>query len=91
LLVLTLYTPKLHDIEKLRRMCESLDSRLIEAWPRNNKFARRCFQRLRRAYVDARYSPHYEITTEELVWIDTRIGVLREIVRTICEEKLAAM
>jgi predicted nucleotidyltransferase/HEPN domain-containing protein len=91
LLVLTLYTPKLHDIEELRRRCEGLDQRLIEAWPRNSKFARRCFQRLKRAYVDARYSKHHEITAEELAWIAERIAILREIVRTVCEEWLSAL
>ncbi len=90
LLVLTLYTPKLHDIEKLRKLAEPLDSRLIEAWPRNTRRARRFFQKLRRAYVDARYSPHYEITTEELAWIEERIAVLQRTVQTICEERLCA-
>ncbi|PVE24133.1 nucleotidyltransferase [Microvirga sp. KLBC 81] len=89
LLVLTLYTPKLHNIEKLRDMSEKLDARLIEAWPRNTRRARRFFQKLKRAYVDARYSKHYTITTEELVWLGERVAVLRDIVRAICEEKLA--
>ena len=43
-----------------------------------------------RRYVDARYSPHYEITGEELAWLVERIGVLREIVAAICAEKLDA-
>jgi uncharacterized protein len=89
LLVLTLYTPKLHDIEKLRGMCEKLDARLIEAWPRDTRRARRFFQKLRRAYVDARYSKHYEITEEELAWLGERVAVLRDLVRTMCEERLA--
>ena len=89
MLVLTLYTPKLHDIEKLRDMSEKLDPRLIEAWPRDTRRARRFFQKLRRAYVDARYSKHYEIGTEELAWLGERVEVLQEIVRTICEERLA--
>ena len=31
----------------------------------------RCFELLRRAYVDARYSPHYKISAEELTWLDS--------------------
>jgi uncharacterized protein len=89
LLVLTLYTPKLHNIEKLRDMSEKLDAHLIEAWPRDTKQARRFFQKLKRAYVDARYSKHYTITTEELAWLGERVAVLQDIVRTICEERLA--
>jgi uncharacterized protein len=89
LLTLTLYTPKLHNIEKLRDMSEKLDTRLIEAWPRDTRRARRFFQKLRRTYVDARYSKHYTVTAEELAWMSERVAVLRDIVRTICEEHLA--
>jgi predicted transcriptional regulator len=46
-------------------------------------------RKLRRAYVDARYSKQYEITEEALAWMAERITVLREIVRTACEERLA--
>ncbi|WP_114946828.1 HEPN domain-containing protein [Microvirga calopogonii] len=90
LLVLTLYTPKLHDIQELRRRCEKLDPRLIEAWPRDTRRARRFFQKLRRAYVDARYSKHYEIDAEELTWLGERVAVLQDLVRTVCEERLKA-
>lgn len=90
LLVLTLYSPKLHRLNRLRPLAEGVDTRLIAAWPRDTRFARRCFARLDRAYVDARYSPHYEITGEELAWLVERIGVLRETVAAICAEKLDA-
>lgn len=88
LLVFTLYTPKLHDVEKLRDRAEGFERRLVEAWPRNTKFSRRCFQRLRRAYVEARYSRHYEITREELDWLVQRVHVLQGIVETVCRERL---
>lgn len=39
--------------------------------------------------MDARYSKHYTVTTEELAWMAERVAVLRDIVRTICEERLA--
>lgn len=91
LLVLSLYTPKLHDIKKLGEYCEPFDPRFKEIWPRDTKLARRSFERLRRAYVDARYSIHYEITPEELTWIGERIAVLQEIVRQVCEERLAIL
>ncbi|MBP1847649.1 putative nucleotidyltransferase/HEPN domain-containing protein [Rhizobium petrolearium] len=88
LLVLTLYSPKSHRLKFLRSSAERIDPRLIEAWPRDTKFARRCFERLDRAYVDARYSPHYEITEEELEWLIERIQVLQGLVRVSCEERL---
>ncbi|OWV96148.1 HEPN domain-containing protein [Rhizobium sp. R693] len=88
LLVLTLYSPKSHRLSVLRTHAERVAPRLIEAWPRDSKFARRCFTRLDRAYVDARYSPHYEITTEELAWLVERIKVLQALVRDVCDARL---
>ena len=88
LLVLTLYSSKSHRLKFLRSSAERLEPRLIEAWPRDTKFARRCFERLDRAYVDARYSPHYEISEEELRWLVERIQVLQRLVEQICREAL---
>jgi len=91
LLVVTLYSPKSHKLNFLRSQAEQLDARLIGAWPRRTKFEQRCFELLRRAYVDARYSPHYKITVEELAWLGARVTVLQELVKTICEERLDAL
>lgn len=91
LLVLTLYSPKSHNIVFLRRRCEELDARLASAWPHEDKFQRRCFELLRAAYVKARYSPHYRITDAELTWLDERIVVLRDLARTVCEERLTEL
>lgn len=49
---------------------------------------RRSFTRLDRAYVDARYSAHYEITTEELDWLVKRIIILQNLVKQVCEARL---
>ncbi|SEP51182.1 Predicted nucleotidyltransferase [Methylobacterium sp. ap11] len=89
LLVLTLYSPKLHRLTKLRSQAESVDSRLVPVWPHDTKFARRCFALLNRAYVDARYSPHYEITDEELAWLVERVSTLQKTIAAICTERLA--
>jgi predicted nucleotidyltransferase len=91
LLVFTLYSPKSHKLNFLRSQAEQLDPRLTEAWPRGTRFEQRCFELLRRAYVDARYSPHYKITTAELAWLGKRITTLQGLVRTVCEERLAAL
>lgn len=90
LLVLTLYSPKLHKLDKLRDLAEGVDARLIAAWPRDTRFSRRVFDRIRRAYVEARYSPHYKITADEMAEAVTRIEALRKLVETICQERLAA-
>lgn len=88
LLVQTLYSPKLHSLRDLRRRAESLDYRLVEAWPRNTRIARRRFQLLHDAYVKARYSYKYEITVEELSWLIERVEVLSRLVAELCAERL---
>lgn len=88
LLVLTLYSPKSHRLAVLRSHAERSDVRLIAAWPRDSRFVRRCFSRLDRAYVDARYSPEYAITKEELAWLLEQVRTLQDIVRTVCAERL---
>jgi hypothetical protein len=57
LLVLTLYSPKSHKLNFLRGHAEEVAPSLIAAWPRDDRFSRRCFELLRQAYVNARYSP----------------------------------
>lgn len=89
LLVLTLYSPKSHRLNFLRSHAEEVAPELIDAWPRADKFSRRCFELLREAYVNARYSPHYAITAEELDWIGERVAVLETLVRQVCERRLA--
>ncbi|CAN5360803.1 nucleotidyltransferase and HEPN domain-containing protein [soil metagenome] len=89
LLVLTLYSPKSHKLNFLRSHCEEIAPELIAAWPRDDKFSRRCFELLRQAYVNARYSPHYKISDEELTWLGLHIAKLQALVKAVCEQRLA--
>jgi predicted nucleotidyltransferase/HEPN domain-containing protein len=89
LLVFTLYSPKSHRLSFLRSQAEGLDERLRDIWPDNDKFARRCFAKLQRAYVEARYSSEYEITIEELTWLQDHVGRLGDKTKQICEARLA--
>ena len=91
LLVLTLHTPRSHNLVHLRKMTEPLVPRLAEVWPHETKLQKRCFELLRAAYVKARYSRHYKITDEELAYVTERIALLREIVREACESRLDAL
>lgn len=88
LLTLTLYSPKSHRLNFLRSQCEQIAPALIAAWPRDDKFSRRCFELLRQAYVNARYSQQYEITDEQLRWIAGRVAALQDLVRLACKERL---
>ncbi|BAI98020.1 nucleotidyltransferase [Sphingobium sp. TA15] len=89
LLTLSLYSPKSHRLNFLRSHAEEIAPELVAAWPRDDKFSRRCFDLLRQAYVNARYSPHYKVTDEELNWLGERVAVLQELVKTVCERRLA--
>jgi hypothetical protein len=89
--VVTLYSGKAHNLAFLRKKAEAIDARLANAWPRETKFERRCFELLREAYVKARYSKHYKISGEELAWLTERVEVLCALSRTICEERLGQM
>lgn len=90
MLVFTLYSPKSHKLGFLRGHAEEIAPELIAAWPRDDRFSRRCFELLRQAYVNARYSPHYKVSDEELNWLGERVAILQELVRKVCERRLAA-
>ena len=89
LLTLTLYSPKSHKLNFLRSHSEEIAPQLIGAWPRDDKVSRRRYELLRQAYVNARYSPHYVITEDELRWIAERVAVLQELVEQVCKVRLA--
>lgn len=89
LLVLTLYSPKSHRLNFLRSQAERLEPPLAAAWPRETRFEQRCFELLRRAYVEARYSPHYKISDDELRWLVEQVSLLRRLVQEACEARLS--
>jgi uncharacterized protein len=88
LLVLTLYSPKSHRITMLRSQAEALDDRLKAVWPGDTKLHRQAFDRLRRAYVEARYSADYTVSDEELDWLVERVKLLQETVAAVCQDRL---
>jgi len=90
-LVRTLYSPKTHNLNRLRQLAEDMEPRLKDIWPRESKFERRCFELLREAYVKARYSRHYRISGDELGWLTERIRRLQDTVREVCEERIATL
>ncbi|UUL83784.1 nucleotidyltransferase and HEPN domain-containing protein [Sphingomonas qomolangmaensis] len=91
LLVCTFYTPHVHNLGFLRTQAERIDPRLIDAWPRDHRVDRSRFEKLKEAYVKARYSKHYRITEEELAWLGERVEVLGQAVQVICEDRITAL
>lgn len=91
LLVRTLYTPKSHNLVRLRNLAEQIEPSLADVWPTEAKFQKRCFELLRQAYVKARYSRAYRVTAEELAWTRERIELLQARVIALCEARLASL
>lgn len=91
LLVLTFYTPYVHNLTFLRTQAERLDGRLCNVWPSGNRQNRAKFGKLKDAYVKARYSKHYRISKEELTWLGAHVAELGQVVQTICTERLAVL
>lgn len=91
LLVQTLYFPRSHNIKFLRSLAEDKEPRLVDAWPRATRLDRSRFERLKRAYVEARYSPSYAISTDDLAALAECIVSLRTIVQAACEKRLTAL
>jgi predicted nucleotidyltransferase/HEPN domain-containing protein len=91
LLVCTFYTPHVHNLGFLRTQAERIDTRLIDAWPRDNRTDRSRFEKLKEAYVKARYSKHYRISDEDLAWLGAHVEELGRTVLVICEEQIAAL
>ena len=88
LLVCTFYTPHVHNLGFLRTQAERIDPRLTYVWPRETKRDRARFEKLKEAYVKARYSKHYRITKEELEWLGEQVEELGRIVHEVCAERL---
>lgn len=88
LLTLTFYTPHTHRLGVLRSLAEQLNSRLIAVWPRETRLDRGRFEKLKDAYIKARYSKYYQIESEDLEWLAERIQVLSEISKNICDEHI---
>ena len=91
LLVCTFYTPHVHNLGFLRTQAERLDMRLVDAWPREIRADRARFEKLKEAYVKARYSKHYRISADELEWLGSCVEALGRAVHIICSERISEL
>ena len=94
LLVISNYRPKTHNIKKLRNMAIEMtasNTALTQIFPGENKFQRRCFGLLKRAYVDSRYSQHYKITKEELTWLADEVEKLKSATQSLSEAYITTL
>jgi len=91
LLVCTFYTPHVHNLGFLRTQAERIDRRLVHVWPKDTRKQRAMFEKLKEAYVKARYSKHYRISEEELAWLGEQVEELGRVVHAICSERIAEL
>jgi predicted nucleotidyltransferase/HEPN domain-containing protein len=90
-LVRTLYTPKTHNLNRLRALAESMEPSLKQVWPNSTRDEKRAYARLREAYIKARYSREYRVTSEQLEWLGSRVELLRTLVDRACQIRLEAL
>ncbi len=88
LLVFTNYRPKTHNIKALHNLATQHAQELKDIFPQDTKFNRRCFELLKRAYIESRYSEHYSITEEELTWLAGRVQELQTLTEKLCKTKI---
>lgn len=91
MLVLTDYKPKTHDLEELEKLASAWNVKILKAFPKGTKPERDRFELLRQAYVAARYEPSWTISREDLDYLSARVAVLRDLVKTCCEEKIKGL
>ena len=91
LLVCSFYSPHIHNLAFLRTQAERIDRRLVEVWPMESRRERAMFQKLKEAYVKARYSRQWRISDEELTWLGKRVEDLANLVQTICLERIESL
>ncbi|MBI1684264.1 HEPN domain-containing protein [Caulobacter hibisci] len=89
LLLTGFYAPRSHNIKFLRGQAEAKAPSLVAAWPRETRTLRKPFEKLKRAYVDARYNQDsFHITTAELEDMKATAEVLISLVREVCDARM---
>ena len=88
LLVKINYKPNTHNLARLNSLAMLQNRSFGEIFPRDSKVHRRRFQLLKNAYIDARYSEHFEITREEIEWLAERVVCLQRLTDSLCKERI---
>jgi len=86
LLVAIGYKPKTHNIEKISELAEKLDPEIKGVFLFDTEENKLSFELLKRAYIDARYRQDYNITKEQLIYLESRIQILFSKVKSFCEK-----
>ena len=84
LLVFSGYKPKLHNIRKLGAMVSNYHNDLLKIFPIDIPEQKKCFELLRKAYIEARYNKNYSINKTQLDYLMERVEKLKTVTKNIC-------
>ena len=84
LLVFSGYKPKLHDIRKLGCMVSNYHNDLLKIFHIDTSEQKKCFELLRKAYIEARYDKNYEINKTQLDYLIKRVEKLKIVTENVC-------
>ena len=87
-LVFTLQNPKQHNLTKLFNSVKQYSDDFAKVFPQDTPEEKRLFKLLKTAYVNGRYDPDFVVTKEDIDALIPKVGLLRDITKGICEEKI---
>lgn len=79
------YRPKSHKLKDLESKNKRFCRKLVEVFPLNTEFEKRCYDLLCRAYIESRYNKDYTVAREELEYMLQRTELFRDITEEICK------
>ena len=87
-LTFTLRNNKQHNLSKLSSSVRRYIDDLGTVFPQNTPEEKRLFVLLKAAYVEARYTPYFVVTKEDIDTLIPKVELLRDIAKRICEAKI---
>ncbi len=87
-LVFTLENPKQHNLTKLFNSVKQYSDDFAKVFPQDTPEEKRLFKLIKTAYVNGRYDPDFVVTKEDIDALIPKVGLLRDITKGICEEKI---
>lgn len=81
--------PKSHKLEVLGAMARSRSRAFANVFPTNTPEEKEAFDKLRRAYIEARYSREFTVSKDQYEYMLARTEVLREVTMRECAARMA--
>jgi POT family proton-dependent oligopeptide transporter len=90
LLVLVGRKPQTHDLEELTSLLCVESNKFYEIFSLETAGERRCFDLLKRAYIESRYDQRYIITHAQVKYLITRLEKLKKVTKEICKNQVVS-